>query len=68
VEVSNNSRLGDIRHNYADFSKARRLLSFTPCWPFERGITESTRWVDGQQVQADHDKASIEERKLKVQY
>lgn len=36
--MSNNSRLGDIRHNYADFSKARRLLSFTPCWPFERGI------------------------------
>ena len=30
LTISGNYRLGDIRHNFADISKARRLLGFEP--------------------------------------
>ena len=63
LTVSGNYRLGDIRHNFADISKARRLLGFSPRWSFDAGIERFARWVDGQQVQADRYEDSIEEMK-----
>ena len=68
VTVSGNYRLGDIRHNYADITKARRLLGFEPKWSFERGIAAFARWVDEQQVQVDRYEDSIEEMKQKGLY
>lgn len=43
--VSGNFRLGDIRHNYADMTRARTQLGFTPAYDFERGISEFCQWV-----------------------
>lgn len=68
LTVSGNYRLGDIRHNYADITKARRLLGFEPKWSFDRGIEQFCRWVDKQPVQKDNYEKSIEEMKEKGLY
>ena len=68
VTVSGNYRLGDIRHNYADISKARRLLGFEPRWTFEAGIEQFCRWVNGQPIQEDNYEKSIDEMKKKGLY
>jgi nucleoside-diphosphate-sugar epimerase len=35
---------GDIRHDYADISKSKRLLSFEPLWNMRHGLEETTHW------------------------
>lgn len=68
INVSGNYRLGDIRHNYADISLARKILKFEPRWSFEDGITQFAKWVDSQEVQKDNYEVSIEEMKAKGLY
>lgn len=68
VTVGGNYRLGDIRHNYADITKAKDLLGFTPKWSFSDGIGEFAKWVDMQQIQEDKYDLSIEEMKSKGLY
>ena len=68
ITVSGNYRLGDIRHNYADFTLARKILGFTPNWNFSDGIEQFTKWVNQQEVQEDRYEASIEEMKRKGLY
>jgi dTDP-L-rhamnose 4-epimerase len=43
--TSNEYRKGDIRHCYADISKAQKLLNFKPAITLENGLTELTRWA-----------------------
>ena len=68
VTVSGNYRLGDIRHNYADITKARILLGYKPKWTFDAGIKKFTEWVNQQPVQEDKYESSIEEMKKKGLY
>lgn len=68
IAVSGNYRLGDIRHNYADITKARTLLGFEPKWTFEKGIEQFCKWVDNQPVQEDKYDTSVEEMKKKGLY
>lgn len=68
VTVSGNYRLGDIRHNYADLSKARKLLSFEPKWTFSEGIGAFAKWVDEQAIHEDKYEQSIAEMKEKGLY
>lgn len=68
ITVSGNYRLGDIRHNYADISLARKILGFNPKWSFADGIEQFTKWVNKQEVQEDNYEASIEEMKKKGLY
>lgn len=68
VTVSGNYRLGDIRHNFADISKAEKLLGYRPKWSFEKGIEQFVNWVDGQPIQKDNYEASIEEMRQKGLY
>lgn len=68
LTVSGNYRLGDIRHNFADISKANKLLGFVPKWSFEDGIANFAKWVDGQPIQKDNYEASINEMKEKGLY
>jgi len=68
VTVSGNYRLGDIRHNYADITKARTLLGFEPVYDFEKGIRKFSAWVDRQQVMEDKYEDSISEMKAKGLY
>lgn len=68
ITVSGNYRLGDIRHNYADISLARKILGFEPKWTFEKGIEQFAKWVNEQEVQEDNYEASIAEMKAKGLY
>ena len=38
------SRAGDVRHSFADISKARRLLGFGPSVGFEEGLERTVSW------------------------
>jgi dTDP-L-rhamnose 4-epimerase len=44
-EVKNQFRAGDIRHCYADVSKARDLLGFDALRAFDDGVDELVGWV-----------------------
>lgn len=65
VSVSGDYRLGDIRHNVADISKARDILGFKPQVMFEEGIKRFSDWVKQQEVEEDKYEASVEEMKRK---
>ena len=65
LTVSGNYRLGDIRHNYADISRAKKILGFQPKWTFDAGIKQFTDWVNRQELQTDNYEASLEEMKQK---
>jgi dTDP-L-rhamnose 4-epimerase len=43
--VSNEYRKGDIRHCYADVTKAQELLNFKPNVTLEDGLTELASWA-----------------------
>jgi len=47
-EVAGRYRAGDIRHCYADITRARRLLGFEPEVAFEAGMGGLAAWVAGQ--------------------
>ena len=51
-EISGKFRAGDIRHCFADISKAERLLGYQPLRSFEDGVHELVAWVAGQQAAA----------------
>jgi dTDP-L-rhamnose 4-epimerase len=68
VAVSGNYRLGDIRHNYADLTKIKNMLGFTPKFSFEDGLKEFTNWVNTQEVEKDNYQKSIDEMKAKGLY
>ena len=65
LKVSGNYRLGDIRHNFADISLAKKILGFQPQWSFDRGIKQFTEWVNRQELQNDNYEASLDEMKQK---
>ena len=65
ITVSGKFRLGDIRHNFADLSKSKDILGFTPKYNFERGITEFVNWVKTQEVMEDKYEESIQQLKNK---
>ncbi|WHP04491.1 MULTISPECIES: NAD-dependent epimerase/dehydratase family protein [Acinetobacter] len=68
INISGNYRLGDIRHNYADLTKIKNLLGFTPKISFEEGLKEFTKWVNTQEIQVDNYQKSIDEMKSKGLY
>lgn len=37
-------RKGDIKHSYADISKAKALLNYAPDWSFRQGMKEAISW------------------------
>lgn len=43
--ISQEYRKGDIRHCYADISKARKLLDYYPQQDLKRGLKELTEWA-----------------------
>src|SRR4051812_48231453 len=47
-EILGKYRVGDIRHCYADISKAQRILGFTPQVRLEDGLVELSSWLASQ--------------------
>jgi nucleoside-diphosphate-sugar epimerase len=41
-------RPGEVKHGYADISKARKLLDYNPRFSFEQGITDLVTWYTTQ--------------------
>lgn len=59
-EIVSQYRAGDIRHCYADISKARKLLGFEPQVAFEDGMSELVDWVGQQRAEDRVDRAREE--------
>jgi dTDP-L-rhamnose 4-epimerase len=68
INITGNYRLGDIRHNFADLTKIRKILEFEPEVSFEQGIRKFTEWVNTQDVENDNYARSIEEMKSRGLY
>jgi dTDP-L-rhamnose 4-epimerase len=52
-EVTGRYRVGDIRHCYADITRARELLGYEPAVSFEQGMSELVAWLREQERPAD---------------
>ena len=42
------ARTGEIKRNFSDISKARRLLGWEPSWTLENGLTATVEWFLSQ--------------------
>ena len=47
-EVTGECRIGDIRHCFADITRAREVLGFEPEVTLEDGMVELAAWLEGQ--------------------
>ena len=47
-QVTGRFRAGDIRHCFADISRARALLGYSPAVSLDDGIQELAAWLEGQ--------------------
>jgi dTDP-L-rhamnose 4-epimerase len=59
-EITNRYRRGDIRHCFADITKARRILGYQPRISLEEGLMDMSSWLDGQ-VAHDYVERAAEE-------
>ena len=59
-EVTGQFRAGDIRHCFADISRARELLGFRPTVDLEGGMTELAEWLATQSAEDHFELASAE--------
>ena len=48
ARVPGKFRAGDIRHCFADVTRAREALGFEAEVPFEQGLAELAEWLEGQ--------------------
>ena len=60
--ITGEARRGDIRHCFADISKARELLGFDPRRGFDDSLGELAAWVAEQQAVDRVDAAAAELR------
>jgi dTDP-L-rhamnose 4-epimerase len=58
--VTGKYRTGDIRHCFADITKARQLLNYRPRVRFQEGLVELAEWLAGTQAQDNFAHASSE--------
>lgn len=65
INVSGQFRLGDIRHNFANITKAKTKLKFEPKISFEEGIKRFSDWVLQQTISEINLEKSFDEMKSK---
>lgn len=65
ITISGQYRLGDIRHNFADMTKIKKILGFEPRISFEQGVASFSKWVLGQAIEEDNLNKSLNEMKDK---
>jgi dTDP-L-rhamnose 4-epimerase len=65
-EISGRARTGDIRHCFADVSRAQQVLGFAPAHRLETDLDELVGWLDGQRAEdrVGHATAELERRGL----
>ena len=59
--ISGQFRAGDIRHNFADLSKVKKVLGFEPTVSIKQGLASFVDWVKSEQVQVDRYEQSLQE-------
>ncbi len=47
-EIKGRYRVGDIRHCFADITRARTVLGFAPRVNFEEGLVDLAEWLETQ--------------------
>jgi dTDP-L-rhamnose 4-epimerase len=52
-DITGKYRVGDIRHCFADISKAQKVLGWQPRISLERGLEDLAGWLEGQSA-VDH--------------
>lgn len=65
ITITGEYRIGDIRHNFADLTKAKKILKFEPRVPFAEGIKKFLAWAGDQQNIADLYEKSLKELRSK---
>lgn len=65
INISGQFRIGDIRHNFADISKAKSKLGFQPKVSFGEGISKFVDWVLAQDIKDINLEQSFDELKSK---
>ena len=50
-DISGRARTGDIRHCFADISRAQEMLGFAPAHRLETDLDELVGWLDGQRAE-----------------
>lgn len=65
-EILNKARSGDVRHCFADISRARALLGYEPAYFLEDSLDEFVAWVRSEQASdlSDEMKRQLETRGL----
>ncbi len=63
--VSEQFRVGDIRHGYADIRQIQKILGWQPTVTLETGIAEFAAWVESQPLPEDRLDAALAELKAK---
>ncbi len=46
IQVTGAFREGDIRHGFADLTRARQLLEYQPAWSFREGLKRFLAWAE----------------------
>jgi dTDP-L-rhamnose 4-epimerase len=46
--ITEQYRVGDIRHCFADITRARTVLGYAPQIPFEKGLADLVQWLERQ--------------------
>jgi dTDP-L-rhamnose 4-epimerase len=67
-EITQRYRAGDIRHCFADISRARQLLGYEPRVTLEEGLVELAGWLEGQAApdRVTEARAELERRGLTI--
>jgi dTDP-L-rhamnose 4-epimerase len=59
-EITGKYRVGDVRHCFADISRAKAVLGYKPEIELEEGLQELVEWLEGQQAVDRVEQASAE--------
>src|SRR5207237_9920486 len=59
-EITGESRVGDIRHCFADVTLAREVLGYEPQVDLDEGIAELAAWLEGRPAEDRVDDAARE--------
>jgi dTDP-L-rhamnose 4-epimerase len=63
LNITGKYRVGDIRHNVADISKAKSLLGYSPKVSLEEGLSHFVEWVLQQPLPEDKSEKALTELK-----
>lgn len=61
ISITGDFRIGDIAHNVADITKAKRILKFRPSIELQEGLLEFCKWVKVQECDNVGYEKSLEE-------